>query len=249
MSGPNVSSKFEEYNLSSPTLNISYYFWYGPTLYDRDTSQIFNASYLQENGICQDISKNTYRWGFSFLILFIFLALLLAWTTGTFIIYLTAVHALKNQDSKKTIGTYTGVHELSKAITQNFESIFLDAEELQNKQIQASIRKEPKGGTVPFSVPSPAQDYHLWQEFSIWFKNYKIFKSRTTWWISLFVSMLSLLILPIIWGNEFGTVLLSMSTFGSLMALLVGSTDRSRFLVFLTFLALGLITGAIVHER
>jgi hypothetical protein len=234
--------------LSAPALNVTTYDWFKPTLYDPNTGRTFTYDYVQANGICQDISENKYQWGFSFLILFIFLCLLLIWTTGTCIIWLKSRGVVKHRQTEADIGTYTGILELSKAITHNFESISQDPGKLKEHQIHATISRKLKGGTVPFDLPLQAVQHHQLPELNVSSKGYQVyFKSWTTWWIILLV-LLSAMIAPTsMFQKQGGLVFFSFTSSGVLMALFFGSTEHSRCLVFLIFFVLGSGAGILAH--
>lgn len=109
------------------------------TLYDRKTNQTYDRTYIQTNGLCQEISQDTYQWGFSFLTLFIFTLLLLLWTFGIYVVGFIGHDALRFHQGD-AIGRYKAVLELADAINQNFKTICQDPGQLEEVQIERYIK-------------------------------------------------------------------------------------------------------------
>jgi hypothetical protein len=245
--------------LSAPLLNITVVSeteW--PVLYDRNDNQTYNRNYIQSHRVCQDISRNTYQWGFSFLILFIFTVILLFWSIGTFILWLKAVGAMTQRNTVNSTGEYKALLYLADAITQNLQTVSRDPNDLTEAEIRASIKGELNGGKIPYNNPAfHSDDYHLRADIAARFKALKVliteaFRTYRTWhrswtfWWTLLIILLAILLFTLALDNLWADLVLSFSLFGIISSLIINTSQKGRILMTLIFLSLGNFVGAMV---
>lgn len=197
----NSSFKYTQtYNLSAPTLNISAYYiasehisrsdWTGSRTgkmpFANQSDAVFVANgvpypfdYLSVNGTCQPLGP--YQWGFSFLLLFIFLLTLLIWSIGTYIFWLEAHLALKVRDICEIPGNYKAVIGLGAAIQREFVKEGEDITCLEERQIISRMRRDLKGGAIKNDGAIIRQPQYRFREvIKRWFR-------RDKWWFGGFV--------------------------------------------------------------
>jgi len=186
----------------------------------------------------------TYKWGFSFLLLFVCLILLLVWTAGTYILWLKARLAMRHHEDAEIAGEYKAVLELASAMNNEFGKHGKNPGVLRERQIKTVIKNELNGGTMMYHSPLREEEKF---KFHHGFKRWIV---RDKWWMLAFS-----ISLPCIFGPMFGALRGSMgrgfpfaifSVFvaaGILVARMVGTTKRSRILLLVIFLIFGVITA------
>ncbi|KAF2434612.1 hypothetical protein EJ08DRAFT_627574 [Tothia fuscella] len=267
-----TSSIFNNITLPSPVLNISAFYledrryydystmpivyghtWEDPrsgkqpfsdpanlTYLSKNSGEIFKKQYIDENGVCQPTV--TYKWGFSFLILFVCLVCLIVWTIGTYILWLKAHLALRAKGDTGVAGEYKAIIELSEAMTISLRSYREKPETLHEKQIRKIIRKDLSGGTMMYHAPLRTEPYSFWAGFKRWGK-------RDKWWILALA--INALVLSLAAGYyQFGLAVFSAFPFsGMVLARWIGQTWRSRTLIIVFHLFLGVIIAPITFPR
>jgi hypothetical protein len=254
----NTKSTFRNQTLSSPSLNITAYeaaeIWNGfvnpngmfaytnikfQTVYYYGTTQeYFDTEKLQANGSCQPTS--TYKWGFSFMILFICLLLVLLWSIGTYIMWLKAHLALRAHGEPEIVGEYKAVIELAAAMNNEFGKHNENTEFLREQQIQGKIRHVMNGGTMWYDSPLQGKEFTFWDGFKRWVKKDK-------WWWPAYISSAAFLVL-----GSCKTDLFFISLFlfmGVFTARTVGQTWKSRCLIVLIFTTFGIIVEIALMGR
>ena len=254
----NTNSTFKNYTLPAPSLNISAYYIastviYGGAWIDHSTGKspfanysdatflssgvTYPLDYMSQNGSCQPLG--TYHWGFSFLLLFIFLLTLFIWSIGTYIFWLRAHHALRVREIHEIPGEYKAVIELAAAMRREFSKEGKDPTYLKEHQIIREIRRDLKGGRIMHENSITQQSKHRFRVVLVrWFK-------RDRWWL------LGYVILTVIWitllFRAFLFFILSLTTsLGILLAMFIGRKTGSRVLMVLFSVVVGIITACSV---
>ena len=112
----------------------------------RTGNETFDTTYIQENGSCQ--STNTYRWGFSFLLLWISMLLTAIWTLGMHILWLDAYFGSHYDCIHRTMGTHRAVLDFASAMIKDMGSE-APPEHLSEEQLIRRRKKALNGGKIP----------------------------------------------------------------------------------------------------
>ncbi|KAF2730980.1 hypothetical protein EJ04DRAFT_584472 [Polyplosphaeria fusca] len=172
---PNLSSIFNNKTIDSPVLNISAYFlpshkifygnsWAYPASVNypfrnesnalwTSAQELYDYTYISQNGQCQ--STKDYKWGASFIQLFVWMNLMLIWSVGIYFMWLKAHKVLQQCGDKEIAGKYKAVLELATAIQENLEPHRGDGPktEMTEAELQQRIDKDLKGGHMAYQVP------------------------------------------------------------------------------------------------
>ncbi|KAK4042024.1 hypothetical protein C8A01DRAFT_44913 [Parachaetomium inaequale] len=173
-----------------------------------DMNRTYDLGYVSEYGRCQS-SSDVYRWGFSYIQLFIITILLFLWTLGIWMVWLKAHINLplgEYKDSGEVPTGWKSLLHLASAMQRDLAAADIDPTAMSDGQLRAELRRHVKGGTVSFESPTATTatkpDIPLGR-----FLRQKT-KERK-WWVVLFVlyflaTCLALLILAISWLCWFG---------------------------------------------
>ncbi|USP80363.1 hypothetical protein yc1106_07637 [Curvularia clavata] len=194
--------------------------------------ELFNRAYIEDNGQCQN--TGTYKWGFSFLQLFLCILLLLAWTIGIYIMWLYTHYTLllHSRLSEEVSGTHRAVLELAAAMQSELDLADLDVSLLREKQLDERIRKEIRGGTVNYANSEEKRGmYSIRRGLREWWR-------RDKWW---FVAIFCMTVLcSTLWmagfqirGGVWFWIWLWSIWFGQFWAFCIGTTTGSRLLIIL----------------
>ena len=134
----NKTSVFNGIQLSAPTLNITAYstsfatkyyngtdvprFFTGtkadgadpPIMYSVDGKAYELQDILHHRGSC--VNSSDYQWGFSFLLLFLFLIVTIVWTLGMCVMYQDAYWNSRLDRIPRNLGLFRGVADVNKAL-------------------------------------------------------------------------------------------------------------------------------------
>lgn len=159
-----------------------------------------NATFLYENttyswqdvshyGQCVQIA--TYKWGFSFLLLFITFVLTTIWSIGMYVMWLDAhLHSRYNRAGRQ-IGTYRAVLDLAKAMRKDMGE---DAtENLSNTELKEKINRRLNGGVIGYQMlDQPGTGHEMlpltrWESMKIWWEyhGWKTWGLRKKIWVAL----------------------------------------------------------------
>src|SRR4051812_25949666 len=92
--------------------------------------------------VCLTFSQ-TFKWGFSFLQIFIIVIALLIWTMGTCLLWLKSHFRLPFQDHLEVPRGYKPLLLLAQTIDHQFDAVGFDVHSLTNKQLKTEIRRSP----------------------------------------------------------------------------------------------------------
>jgi len=188
---------------------------YGEAMYTLEgTNSVLNSSAMEQRGTCQQTA--TYRWGFSFLLLFIVLIFFLVWILGTYILWLDAYLHSRLDIVKRDMGLYRAALDIS-AMIQNDLNMLVDSltpndvverKIKGNKNARLSFRHF--GNALPLNTRM--MSVHTWAMAS----GNSRWKSRFT----LVVLLVAIIVVPTLQVNYS----LSGTAMAVLMSLLVPST-------------------------
>ncbi len=98
----------------------------------------------------------SYKWGFSFIQLNIMIILLLVWTVGIYVMYLSSKLTRLRRGSKDVAGEYKAVFELSDAmhtqLTQFEKEEANDFRDITESELRRRITKDLHGGSIAYNT-------------------------------------------------------------------------------------------------
>jgi hypothetical protein len=193
----------------------------------------YDLDYLSKHGTCQP--SGTYQWGFSFLLLFIFLVALFIWTIGIYVFWTWAHFSLRVHEIPEVPGEYKAIVELAAAMEREFDKGGQGTSSLSEHQIAQKIRRDLNGGRMTHDGSATPQYKH---RFPVALKRWLW---REKWWL------LSFAILTAVWNgarladmhqNLFFFTLCLTTSIGVLAAMSIGRKAGSRVLIVLFFVML-----------
>lgn len=112
-------------------------------------NQIYDNTYVQENGSCQNTGN--YQWGFSFLQLVACQLLLILWTFGIYTMWLREYFTLKRtRDLSLTSGEHKAILELADAMQEELGIHHMNPSLLVEKELNDRVNNELKGGSISY---------------------------------------------------------------------------------------------------
>jgi hypothetical protein len=209
----NVSSTFQNQTLHAPSLNISAYYiasdgiygqnWTDPHTGQKPFATYSNARFLYNNetytlndlGNGKCLPSGTYKWGFSFLLLFVFLLTLLIWSIGMGVVWVRTDLTLRAREIRDIPGKYKAIIELAEALQKEFDKEGMDPVDLKEEQITRKIRQDLKGGRIMHDQATTQQSrYRLRSILGRWFKMNK-------WWWLGYIFLTIFWTMPLISSN------------------------------------------------
>lgn len=198
---------------------------------------------INANGRCQQVNS-TYKWGFSFLALFIVILLFILWCLGTYIVWLDAHLHSRLDRAGRAMGIQRAVLDLASCMQKDIAGD--GSEMLSNTKLQSKIRKELGGGRITYEtldnthVPlSRAAELRLrwrstkWKDWlKRWFKDQK-------YPFALFVGSLVFLAVTLTGRHEAFLPAL-FTVLGTGAAAFMGRGHQSRWLVLLACVVVAL---------
>lgn len=110
----------------------------------------FDLQELNANGRCQQL-ETSYRWGFSFLILFIVTVTLTVWSLGMYMLFLDAYLHSRLDRAGRRMGIHRAVLDLAACMQRDMN----DEEFRQtasNRELHNRIRHELRGGSITYAM-------------------------------------------------------------------------------------------------
>ncbi|KAI3327382.1 hypothetical protein HD806DRAFT_486918 [Xylariaceae sp. AK1471] len=115
------------------------------------SNKTYSLSYIEDNGQCQPI-QDRFKWGFSYLQIFIIVIALLSWTLGTCILWLKSHFLLPFQDELEVPRGYTALLLFADTIDEQLSGAGFDTQFLTNNQFNTEIQKSLQGGAISFKA-------------------------------------------------------------------------------------------------
>ncbi|KAF2670615.1 hypothetical protein BT63DRAFT_413321 [Microthyrium microscopicum] len=264
----NLTSVFNASKISSPVLNITTFYdrdtymsitnaisqqftslrklgWeqafsnYSESMYTLgNVSEIYSGAYMQSNGNC--VQNNSFKWGFSFILIFVFLCLMLIWTLGTFLLWLKAHLTLRLNKERVVCGETKAILQLADAIIRDLPTNDnIQHDMLTECQLNDYIRTRKRVGAIPEAIDLSWKEAKLSQEFR------SLLKGSGKWWtLAYLLSVAAMITLPVYFksiSTGFYVPPLFLIGSGMIAAPLVGRSRSSRFLIVL----LSLLSGGV----
>ncbi|RYO70404.1 hypothetical protein AA0113_g3252 [Alternaria arborescens] len=254
--GDKIDSTFGGQLLPPPTLNIS-----APSLirttafenidYDsyedllfrvtNDPSQMlwaydnktYDFNYLQGNGKCQ--AALDYKWGFSYIQLFIMVIFHIVWTLGLFTMWIRACMVMKKRGRGRedVAGENKAVFELAAAMREQMNEPTKeegdDVSALTEAKLRRRIKNDLRGGSISYNTPilPNGEGGEKWNAIA-WTKSHKLSI------IAMIVCLVAMMINLFVWvPDDTGTVALLPLPTVLIAALYIGSTKGSRIVLFI----------------
>lgn len=206
----------------------------------------YSLDYLSENGSCQPLGA--YRWGFSFLLLFVFLVTLLIWSVGTYIFWLKAHLVLRAREIHEIPGEYKAVIELAAVMQKELAAEGIDSTALTNGQITNTIREVLRGGRIMHNkAVVQLSKYRFKEVFTRWFKRERWwllgYIVSTVVWVSILAAFVTAISDAAAAADWFFFILFLVISTGVLLAMSIGRKIGSRVLIVLFFTIAGMAIG------
>src|SRR2546421_70000 len=100
----------------------------------------YDINYMQANGACQQLS--TYQWGFSFLLLFVFMLFTAVWALGTYRLWMDAYLNSRFDRASRDMGTLRAVLDYAATIKKDLGTAAAD--DVGDRQLKAQIGSDRK---------------------------------------------------------------------------------------------------------
>ncbi|KAL9618766.1 MAG: hypothetical protein Q9160_006560 [Pyrenula sp. 1 TL-2023] len=180
--------------LPAPTLNISIFYlpdyydvpYTNQTLYPNGSTSGFAPTldnthtrwahgnlnvtydwyYIARNGYCSQ--QQNYKWGFSFLLLFIFCLCQAIWFMGMYTLYMDAYMESRFERAGRNMGTHRAALDFSKAIRKDMGEDATE-EHVGETELRRRVRRKLNGGVIQLDMPdhktlpvSRAEELRIW---------------------------------------------------------------------------------------
>ncbi|KAK4187693.1 hypothetical protein QBC35DRAFT_220861 [Podospora australis] len=109
-------------------------------------NQTYSLDYIRANGRCQAVNDR-FRWGFSYIQLFVLIHILLLWTTG-FLILQSRTEFLFSESSSKYSTGLKGVSQLASMMAVELRAASINPGELTDTDFRIEVTIYLKGGHV-----------------------------------------------------------------------------------------------------
>ena len=208
------------------TFNVS-----SPVFWDSSSQTLYNLTQFNSAGSCQQQGLVKYKWGFSFLLLYVFVITFLVWTIGMWTFYLDSWLHSRLDVSQRQMGVERAVLDLSKAMQSKVDA---DQVELHsNSQLRTLVKiNQLTCSELPL-------DWHVntrWNKCRRWWRDFRFkqWAKDEKWWLC------AMLFFDIMFALSFTTNLTygwapyfaMFPGFGVFLVIVVGRKVRSRWLLF-----------------
>lgn len=224
-----------------------------PLFLDPVAKNLYNLTAIDNGGTCIHQSVTSYKWGFSFLLLYSFIAILMTWMTSTYICYVDCYLHSHLDLTERNVGIERAVLDLSAVMQRRFD--FKQLELSSNRAISSLVKASN------LSYTSLMLDHFLsdsrWLQLQRWRKTFDTHKwiRGEKWWLTAFLLFTGLgatgyafMLLSVprdsspkqypqsspssTFVDEWVPLTSFLPGFGCFLVLVVGRTTRSRWLLF-----------------
>ncbi|KAI1770824.1 hypothetical protein F4818DRAFT_222256 [Hypoxylon cercidicola] len=252
----NTTSTWMNITIPSPVLNITAFYlspkssffgsnWTDPRVGElkqpfNDPSRMaftysnttYNLTYVEENGTCQPV-RDRYKWGFSFIQVFLVITLHTIWIAGT--LWLKARFQLPLRGGAEIPKFWRSLLILAGAMDKELNENEICPCDLTDRQLGSEIDNRLKGGSVSFYMPLERRCDSPRHSFSEWFKKEK-------WWcLALLTS--AAFVYPV-HRLFFLAAFFAIVACGVAFAIGIGKTSRSRILMIMCWFMVGTIVAS-----
>jgi hypothetical protein len=109
----------------------------------------YNLEQLNAAGRCNQ-ENTSYRWGFSFLILFVFTVLGLIWSIGMYITWVDAYLCSRIDRAGRSMGLQRAILDLAYCMQEDVDASIHEMS--SNNELQGKIRTDLKGGRITYAM-------------------------------------------------------------------------------------------------
>ena len=114
--------------------------------YTYDLQELNNRGRCQQDGV-------TYKWGFSFLVLFAFVIMFLVWCFGMYVLWLDAFLHSRFDRVGRSMGLQRAILDLAYCMQRDLDETGRDM--VSNQELQTRIRRDLKGGCITYEMLDP----------------------------------------------------------------------------------------------
>jgi hypothetical protein len=194
-----------------------------------NSNKTYGLEYIQDQGSCQQLP--TYKWGFSFLLLFIVILLSNIWAMGTYTLWLDAYLNSRFDHARRNMGIQRAILDAANAMRKDMGEEA--TETLSNRELNKRIQRSLHGRRVGYdmlddrNLPlSRMAEIRFWwgkMDLGLWAKN-------EAWWLTAWSITLSLTVVS---GVRFPWTLFPalFLWLGISIVIAVGRSTRSRWLI------------------
>lgn len=205
----------------------------------------YDINYIKANGVCQQLS--TYQWGFSFLLLFVFMLFTAVWALGTYVLWRDAYLNSRLDRASRDMGTLRAVLDYAATIKKDLGTA--SADDIGDRQLKAQIGSDRKRYMIGYEalgqmdLPlSRSAEIKIWrQAFNVraWAKQEKWLLTSWSFSLAIIITMAGLFWIPGL--SSFSVLYLPplCLMYGATMTMLAGRSQRSRTAIFFSFTLLG----------
>ncbi len=219
----------------------------------------YNLEQLNSNGRCQQ-ADTSYKWGFSFLVLFSFIVMFLVWCAGMYALWLDAFLHSRFDRVGRSMGLQRAILDLAYCMHKDVDETGRDM--LSNGELQSRIRRDLKGGRITYDMLDPKLlPISRWAESRFYLIAWRRrvaergskfratdkkqwLKKRNKFWAAVFIGSLGFLAATLAGAHTplFSSILLVV---GCVIILCMSNKRKCRWLVFLIFGSLAAAIGPI----
>lgn len=204
-----------------------------PLFYNNDTKTVQDEKQLKEIVNCQQTTRVKYQWGFSFLLLFLFVVTFMLWTIGMWSYYFSAV--MNSRLNHRNMGIERASLDLAQSMQKKLD--MKDAELLSHDELRKITQRDMLTfADLPIDTEVPTR----WMKFR---QNYTFKKwiSTEKWWLgALTVFTIFWIVswcIPVLRSSAVGPVLGWMPGLGIFLVLVVGPETHGRWTLAAFFFA------------
>ena len=245
------------YYWKSPSGDQPFHTFTDPVFTNGDFS--YNLEQLNLNGRCQQ-AGTSYKWGFSFLVLFSFIVMFLVWCVGMYVLWLDAFLHSRFDRIGRSMGLQRAILDLAYCMHKDVDETGRDM--LSNGELQSRIRRDLKGGSITYDMLDPKLlPLSRWAELRLRFPTWRRrltawrpqpaarwskfraadkkqwLKSRSKFWTAVLIGSLGFLA-AVLAGTHTPLFSALLLVFGCIVILCIGEERKCRWLVFIIFAAL-----------
>jgi hypothetical protein len=211
----------------------------------------YDLQELNLRGRCQQ-DNVSYKWGFSFLVLFSFVVMFLVWCVGMYALWLDAFLHSRFDRVGRTLGLQRAILDLAYCMHRDVDETGRDM--LSNVELQNRIRRDLKGGRITYEMLDqkllPLSRADEWRLVSAGWRQRWRGTDKKEWLksnrliITLFVLSLGFSAAAIV-GTHAPLITAALLTFGCMSVLMISESHKSRWLLFLLYVALAIVFAPI----
>ncbi|KAI0394822.1 hypothetical protein F5Y17DRAFT_426291 [Xylariaceae sp. FL0594] len=208
------------------------------------SKETYTLTNILDQGQCQPV-QDVFKWGFSFLQIFILVLSLSVWTIGTYVLWIKSRFRLPCRSPLGVPRGYTAMILLANRVQESFYEFGLSARHLGENELKYGIRKLQDGGNISPGVSCDFTNFQSWlTRERTWII---VIALGTTISLTLASAEIALLVQPL--GTQPPVSIIAvLSRFGQLVTEPVGA---SLLIVSGTLLSwsLGLLVAVILYKR